>query len=137
MTEIYNALILIDYPGDKKRHFATMVEKQEKTIETRMKEFKYRGDLVICCGSKSKTKNSGLALCVVNLYHVRDMVDSDRSKACIENIPGRKAYLLKNWRYFNKKFPFSKCYASGAYQGIFQIRLPDDIKLSPTGGGKR
>lgn len=126
--KIYNCLILNDYP---EKHYATWVEKQLKTIETRMKTFKYRGDLIICCGAKSVTRNAGLALCMVNLFDARPMKDSDNKAAMISNAPGRIAHLLKDWRYFSRKFSFSRCRVSGAFQSIFQITLPDDVKILP------
>lgn len=125
---IYNCIILNDYPG---AHYATWVAEQKKTIETRMKAFKYRGDLIICCGNKSVTANAGKALCLVNLYDVRDMTDADAVAACIENAPGRKAHLLENWRYFSRKFEFARRRVSGSFQSIFQIELPEDVSLAP------
>lgn len=122
----FNCLILNDYPG---AHYATWLMQQRKTIETRMKAFKYRGDLIICCGNKSVTANKGLALCVVNLFAVREMFDEDHEAACIANAPGRKAHLLKDWRYFSRKFEFARRRVSGSFQSIFQITLPDDVKI--------
>lgn len=121
---IMTAIILNDYPN---QHFATWVEQQKKTIETRMKGCNYRGDLVICCGAKSVTDNAGKALCIVELYDVRDMQDDDAAAACIANAPGRKAYLLRNWRYFQRKFKFSKMKVSGSFQWLFQIAIPDEL----------
>lgn len=118
------AIVLNDYPG---KHYATWVEQQKKTIETRMKGCNYRGDIVICCGGKSVTDNAGKALCIVNLYEVRDMQDSDADAACIENAPNRKAYLLKDWRFFKRKFKFSKMKVSGSFQWLFQIAIPDEL----------
>lgn len=123
---IYNAIVLNDYP---EAYYASMVEDRVKTIETRMQKFKYLGDIVICCGNKSVTKNAGKALCIVEIWKRRPMRDSDVEKACIENVPGRQAYLLRNWRYFSKKFKFSKFRVSGAYQSIFQIRIPSYVEI--------
>ena len=95
-----------------------------------MKAFKFRGDLIICCGNKSVTANAGKALCLVELFVVRDMFDADVEAACIENAPGRKAHLLKNWRYFNRKFEFARRRVSGSFQSIFQIELPEDVKIT-------
>lgn len=124
---VMNALILNDFVAGP--HYATWVEQQKKTIETRMKLFSYRGDIIICCGNSSKSRNAGLALCIVDLYDARDMVDSDEEAACIENAPGRKAHLLRDWRFFSRKFPFTRYYVSGSYQSIFQVRLPDDVTI--------
>ena len=124
--DIYNALILNDYPG---AHYATMVHDRTKIIETRMKQFKYRGDLIICCGNGSVSKNKGKALCMVNLFDARPMTDEDEPHACISNAPGRIAHLLKDWRYFNRQFHFAHYRISGSYQSIFQLRLPDDVRI--------
>lgn len=128
MNRVYTAIVLNDYPG---KHYATWVKEQKKIIETRMNNITHRGDIVICCGAKSVTSNAGKALCVVDLYECRGMKDEDAEAACIENVPGRKAYLLRNWRYFNKDFMFSKRKISGSFQWLFQIELPDGVELMP------
>lgn len=126
VANIFNALILNDY---EHAPYAEWVKTQKKTIETRMnKKFKYRGDLVICCGkTNSVGPNAGKAICVVDLYDVRDMIVEDEAAACIEWAHGRVSYLLRNWRYFNREFEFSLQRISGPFQGIFQITLPDDV----------
>ena len=129
MEKIYNCLILNDYP---QKHYATWMAEMRKTIETRTREFKYRGDLIICCGEKSVTKNAGLALCVVNYYDCLPMTEKHEKAAMIQIFPKAKAMLLKDWRYFNRKFSFSKRWVSGAFQGIFQITLPEDVYILPT-----
>lgn len=126
MEREFKAIVLNDYPG---KHYATWVKEQKKLIETRMKETAYRGDLVICCGAKSVTSNAGKALCIVELYEVRDMQDSDETAACIENAPGRKAYLLRNWRFFSRDFKFSKQKTGGSFQWMFTITIPADIQI--------
>lgn len=124
---IYNCLILNDDIGGK--HWATMFETEEKTIETRFKTFKYRGDLIICCGNKSMTRNAGLAVCITELYDAVPMTKEHEAKACIEAIPGRVAHLTRNLRHFSRKFRFSPRRVSGPFQGIFQITLPDDVTI--------
>ncbi len=123
MSRIYEALVLNE-------PYAGWVKEGKKTIETRMKEFAFRGDLVICCdGGKSKGGNAGKALCIVEAWKVRDMVDSDSDAACIDNAPGRKAYLLRNWRHFSRDFKFSECAIKRNFQGLFSIRIPDDVEI--------
>lgn len=124
--KLYNCLILNDYP---EHHYASDVADKLKTIETRMKEFKYRGDLIICCGAKSVTANAGKALCIVNYYHAEPMKPEHEKAARIECVKGRVSMFLKEWRYFSRKFSFSKRRVSGPFQGIFQITLPDDVKI--------
>lgn len=96
---VYNAIVLLDEPGG--RHFATWVEKQIKTIETRMRDIIPAGDIVICCSAGSMTANRTKALCIVNAAEGRTMTDADETAACIETAPGRVAYDLSEWRYFS------------------------------------
>jgi len=124
MKEIYNCLILNDYP---EKHYASNLAAKLKTIETRDRAFTYRGDLIICCGADSVTRNAGFALCIVNFYDVVTMTKDHEKDAMIEVFPKAKAMLLKDWRYFNRKFSFAKRRVSGPFQGIFQITLPDDV----------
>lgn len=120
---VYNALILNE-------PYASMVKVRKKTTETRMKMFKYRGDLVICCGATNSTgSNAGKALCIVDFYDGRPMTKEDEIAACIECVEKRIAYPLRNWRYFSYDFAFKDYYISGAYQGIFQIRIPDFVTI--------
>jgi hypothetical protein len=121
---IYNFLVLKD---DMFNHWATWMEEGKKTIETRFVRFKYRGDLIICCGNKSKTRNSGLAVCMVELYDVVPMTKEHEAGACIDAIPGRIAHLTRNLRHFNRKFKFTPQRVSGSFQTIFQGHLPDDV----------
>lgn len=124
---VYNAIVLIDEPAG--RHFATWVEQQRKTIETRMKNMIPEGDIVICCGSKSMTANRLKALCIVTVDKGRLMVKEDEPAACIECVPKRWAFPLSNWRYFSRKFIFSKRIIEGTFQGIFTISIPDDVEI--------
>jgi hypothetical protein len=125
---IFSALILNDYGGDK--NYATKVMQQVKTIETRMRRTNFRGDLVICCGAgKSVTANRGKALCIVNLYGCEPMQPKHEPYACIECIPGRFSWYLCNWQWFDRLFEFRHYYLSGPYQGIFKIRIPDNVQI--------
>lgn len=124
--ELYNFLVLNDDIG---YHWATWMEQGKKTIETRFKRFKYRGDLIICCGQKSLTRNSGLAVCIVELYDVVPMTKEHEQMACIEAVPGRMAHLTRNLRHFNRKFKFTPQRVSGSFQSIFQGHLPDDVHI--------
>src|SRR5258705_9265870 len=119
MMNTYNALVLNDYEFEK--HYATWVYEGKKTLETRMKMFKYLGELIICCGGNSVTRNAGLAICMVEFGKGRPMVDEDAPAAMIGNAPGRIVYPLTNLRHFSKKFMFSKRKVSGSFQSIFQI----------------
>jgi len=123
---IYKAIVLNDYPL---QHYATWVKEQKKTIETRMNNMNYRGELVICCGGKSVTSNKGKALCIVTVYDCRPMTDDDEKAACIGNVEGRKAILLKDWKYFSRDFTFSKRKVGGSFQYLFDITIPDDVEI--------
>lgn len=126
-TRTYNAIILLDEPAG--RHFATWVEKQIKSIETRMRDIIPDGDIVICCSSGSMTANRCKALCIVRVAPGRPMIPSDEKDACIECVPGRIAYELSNWRYFSRKFTFSKRKVYGTFQSVFTISIPEDVEI--------
>lgn len=113
--------------------YADWVKTGKKTIETRMRAFRHRGDIVICCdkGKSKSSKNSGKALCIVDIYEVRDMLDSDADAACIGNVIGRKAYLLRDWRHFNFDFQFTQYAITKNWQGVFQLRIPDFVAIIP------
>lgn len=121
---IYNAIILNE-------PYAGKVMAQIKKIETRMKRLGLVGDLVICCdkGKSKLSPNAGNALCIVEVTECRDMTPDDEKDACIECIEGRKAFPMTNWRYFSMPFKFTQFKVSGSYQSIFQIRIPDYIKI--------
>jgi hypothetical protein len=121
---IYNAIILNEPYADK-------VKQKIKTIETRMKRSLPVGDIIICCdkGKSAYSKNSGKALCLVHVDDCRDMTDADEPAACIECVPGRKAFPLSNWRYFSYDFQFTDYKVGGSYQSIFQVKLPEFVTI--------
>jgi hypothetical protein len=126
---MFPALILNDYPETP---YAEWIKVQKKTIETRMgRQFSHRGDIVICCGASNSpgSKNAGKALCIVDLYDARPMIEEDVEAACIQWHHNRKSHLLRNWRYFSYDFVFKDYYVSGPYQGIFKIKIPDFVKI--------
>jgi hypothetical protein len=126
---VYNAIVLVDEPGEPSKHYATMVHDKVKQIETRMRDIIPEGDIVICCSNKSMTKYKGLALCIVHASKGRGMTKEDEPLARIEFVYGRMAFDLTHWRYFSRKFEFSKRYVSGSFQSIFQISIPDNITI--------
>src|SRR6476646_3077446 len=126
---VFKALILNDYEGAP---YAGWIKSGEKTIETRQRSFSYRGDLVICCGkSNSVGKNAGKALCIVELWKIRDMEKRDEHAAGVQCRPGIKSFLLRNWRHFSRDFEFSPQRISGAWQSIFEITIPEDVEIIP------
>lgn len=126
-NRIYKALILNDYPGAK---YADLVYKQIKTIETRYRRTVHRGDMVICCGKTNSVGiNAGKALCIVNLYDCRPMTPEDEKGACIKYDPKLFAWPIKDWRYFTVNFHFSDYKVRGTWQGIFDLRIPDNVNI--------
>lgn len=125
------AIVLNDYPNNC--DYATKVYKGIKTIETRMgRLFSYRGDIIICKGeTNSVGDNLGMALCIVNIFHGRNMRKSDVESACIEWHKDRKCLLLNNWRYFSEFFKFTDYATSTNWQGIFDVEIPTHIKIIP------
>jgi len=132
MERRFKALILNDY---KNAPYAEWIKKGEKTIETRMRSFGYRGDLVICCGkTNSVGKNAGKALCIVELWKIREMRKDDETAAGVKYHPGMKALLLRNWRHFSRDFEFAPQRFSGAWQSLFEITIPADVVIIPKPG---
>jgi hypothetical protein len=123
----YKALIMNDYPGAP---YAEWIKTGEKTIETRYKNFNYRGDVVICCGkTNSVGKNAGKALCIVELWKIRPMQKGDEKAAGVKFDPNLKCFLLRNWRHFSRDFDFSSQRISGAWQSLFDITIPEDVTI--------
>lgn len=129
MQKTFKALILNDYPGAP---YAEWIKTGAKTIETRYRSFKYTGDVVICCGkSNSVGNNAGKALCIVELWKIRPMKKSDEAAAGVKYDPEIKSYLLRNWRHFSRDFEFSPQRVSGAWQSLFEITIPGDVRIIP------
>lgn len=134
MQQTFKALILNDYEGAP---YAQWIKTGEKLIETRHRSFKYRGDLIICCGkTNSVSANAGKALCMVDLWKIRPMEKADEAAAGVSFHPGIYSYLFRNWRHFNRDFEFAPQKVAGAWQSLFDITLPDDIILIPKPGIK-
>lgn len=126
-VRLYKALILNDYPDAP---YASWIKSGEKTIETRHRSFNYRGDIVICCGkTNSVGKNAGKALCIVELWKIRPMKKSDEQAAGVKYHPDIKSFLLRNWRHFSYDFEFAPQRISGAWQSLFDIVIPEDVKI--------
>ncbi len=126
---IYKALIMNDYPGAP---YAEWIKTGEKTIETRHRNFHYRGDIVICCGkTNSVGKNAGKALCIVELWKARPMKKGDEKASGVRYDPTIICFLFRNWRHFSRDFEFSPQRISGAWQSLFDITIPEDVKIIP------
>ena len=132
MSKIFKALILNDYPGAP---YAEWIKRGEKTIETRYRKFNYTGDIVICCGkTNSVGKNAGKAICIVELWKIRPMKKSDEEAAGVRYDPAIKSFLLRNWRHFSRDFEFAPQRISGAWQSLFEIKIPGDVQIIPKPG---
>ena len=108
-------------------------KRHTETIETRMRRFSHLGDIIICCdkGKSAGSKNAGKAICLVNIVECRTMTEDDVEAACIECVPGRKAYPLKDLRHFNYNFNFTDYAVTKNWQGIFMLRIPDFVIVTP------
>lgn len=125
----YKAIIMNDY---KDAPYADWIKTGEKTIETRHRSFNYRGDIIICCGkTNSVGRNAGKALCIVDLWKIRDMQKGDEKAAGIKCRPGIKSFLLRNWRHFSYDFEFAPQRVAGAWQSIFEITIPRNVEIIP------
>jgi hypothetical protein len=134
MQKSFKALILNDYPGAP---YAEWIKTGHKTIETRTRSFNFRGDVIICCGkTNSVGKNAGKALCIVELWKIRPMKKEDEKAAGIKYNRGLKSFLLRNWRHFSEPFEFAPQRISGAWQSLFEIKVPPHIKIIPRPGIK-
>lgn len=124
---IYKALIMNNYAGAP---YADWIKSGEKTIETRHRAFNYRGDVIICCGkTNSVGGNAGKALCIVELWKIRPMQKGDEQAAGVKYNPELKSFLLRNWRHFSRDFEFAPQRVYGAWQSLFEITIPDDVKI--------
>ena len=99
--------------------WANWIALGNKTIETRFRRTKYRGDLVICSTKfpEEGVGPFGYALCIVELYDCRPMRYSDESGACIAYNKGRWAWMLRNLRRFTDPFRVS------GHQGFFNLEV--------------
>lgn len=129
---VYNAIVLNE-------PYAGYVKEGKKTIETRMRNLsKLVGDIIICCdkGKSKDSPNAGKAICIVNSEGGRPMKDEDAEAACIQNIPGRIAYPLKDLRHFSYEFNFIDYAVTKNWQGIFQLQIPDFVEIIPADPSK-
>ena len=128
--KIYKGLVVNDYEGTP---YVQWIKEGKKTIETRMNRlFSYRGDVIICCGkTNSVGENKGKAICIVEVYKGGDMQPEHEKASCIEYHKDRKVLLLRNWRYLSEDFEFSKYAIQKNFQGMFDMIIPEGIKVIP------
>lgn len=125
---IVPALVVNDYEGAP---YAQWIKEGKKTLETRLgRHFNYVGDLVICCGkSKSVGPNAGKAICMVRMAGWNYMAPRHAEAACIGWDVRRYIHYLQWWRYFSRDFEFAEMAVKKNFQGIFSVRIPDDVQI--------
>jgi hypothetical protein len=102
----------------------------QKKIETRLgRLFTHRGDLVICNNQHSSGKK--LATCIVEVFGGRYMIPEDVRQAMIAYDQKRGCLFLRNWRWLDEPFEYSKWFVGGTYQGIFSVEIPGEVKIIP------
>ena len=84
--------------------YAGLVATGRKTIETRVWGTSYRGPILVCSSLYGDGPDRGLALCFIDVYHVRMMTDADAEAACIDPYPKARAWLLRNRRPLVRPF---------------------------------
>ncbi|MDA1190216.1 MAG: DNA methyltransferase [Candidatus Poribacteria bacterium] len=87
---------------------------RKKTLETRNRPTRVRGDVLLCGAKKPKGRYSGLAACVVTIVDCRPMTKADEQAACCELYPGAYVWQLDNIRPIDP-FPVS------GRQGFFNV----------------
>jgi hypothetical protein len=102
-----------------KQPWANLVTKGKKTIETRVWNTNYRGDLVVCSSQSPKIEPYGYALCIVEVYKTRPMEKADEAKACISVYPKAHSWFLRNLRRIKNPIP-----VKGSL-GIYNLELPE------------
>jgi hypothetical protein len=62
------------------------------------------------------------------------MQKRDEKAAGVSYDPKIYSFLLRNWRHFSRDFEFSPQRITGAWQSLFDITLPRDVKIIPKPG---
>ncbi|HUN56442.1 MAG TPA: hypothetical protein VMU29_14910 [Smithella sp.] len=65
----------------------------------------------------------------MRLTDVVPMEAHHQDKAWVPALPGRMAYILKDWRWFSYRWSFASRRVSGAFQGIFTVEVPKDVSI--------
>lgn len=106
--------------------YASLIMDGKKTIETRTWTTNYRGKLLICASKYPRTKNSGKALCVVDLVKIRPMIQKDELMARCEIYPNAQSWIILNRKRI-KPFPVK------GQLGLFEV---PDSRIEYVGGIK-
>jgi len=79
-----------------KGHWAELILKGVKTIETRTWKTKYRGKLLLCCSRKPACSLLGLAFAICDLVNIRPMTKEDEKAAQCKKYIGAYSWILEN-----------------------------------------
>ena len=81
-----------------KQPWANLIASGAKTIETRVWETPYRGELLIVSSRQPAIAPAGCAVAVVRVVDCRPMTKNDESAACCNLYPGAWAWVLDGVR---------------------------------------
>ena len=107
-----------------KQPYANLIANGKKTIETRTWATKYRGDLLICASQSGAGEPKGVALCIVDLYGIRPMVEADESCACVEIYNRANAWLIRDLRILKRPFKVK------GHLGIYKLETTKEQLLT-------
>jgi len=100
--------------------YASLIATGTKTIETRSRNTKYRGSLVICSTAKPTIGITGMALCIVDLVDVVLMSRKYLTAACLDSVGFQYGWVLENIREI-KSFPVK------GNLGIYNIDIKNSL----------
>ncbi len=121
--QLSNGGVLRDYIPALSLHqpYASWMDNGTKTIETRGRATKFRGDLLICSTHKRRDAAAmyhplGVALCIVEVYDCRPMTAADEPLARCPLYPNAHCWMTRNLRRL--------AYRANVVgkQGIFYVR---------------
>lgn len=125
LPETMKCIMLKDYgPGEM---YASMVYQGKKPIESRTWRTSYRGDILIGCSKASKSEFAGMAICVVELYHIEEMRKEHEKYVGCELYDRANAWYLKNLRRILNPFPIK------GKLSIFNVDVPEDSVMYSSG----
>jgi predicted transcriptional regulator len=81
-----------------KEPYATLILQGKKTIETRTWTTKYRGDILLCASANPKSKISGYAFVIAELYDIKPMTIDHEKQACCEVYDKAQSWFLRHIR---------------------------------------
>lgn len=79
-----------------KEPWAGMIAEGKKTIETRTWNTNYRGKIIIVASKVPRTKNSGKAIAIAEIYDCKPMTKEHEKDACCPVYDRAKSWFLRN-----------------------------------------